>query len=534
MTDHHKGNRRNFKIAMVILLFFLTYFRTAIQIYYPENFILPDEILLFVMLCIVAYLWIQEVKDKNYLLLLHERLKISNEKLEQEIQIRKEREQELRAAHDELGIRVQERTEELLKAKDYAERFFQVVPSAVFTLDKNKYIVSWNINAEKLTGYMAKEMVGKRCVEFTKSPCRDFCHLYDANVKKPIIGEECILVRKDGRDLIVLKSADLLKDDKGNIIGGIESFEDITERKMVEEELRLAREELERRVNERTQELSKAYDALKVEVDEHLNAQQELGLAYSQLKDAQQQIIEAEKMQVVGRLASGVAHEVKNPLAIIMQGLDFFNTTIQNADEHSLIVLKHMSDAVKRADNIIRGLLDFSSVARLEVSPCDINRIVTKALLLTNHQLNKCHIKVIQELQDNLPDIELDRNKIEQVFVNLILNAVHAMAERGTLTLRTYLREIIADDPVSGFRNGVVPQQSERIVVTEIEDTGTGIPDEILNKIFEPFFTTRRNVGGTGMGLSIVKNLIEMHNGQININNKPQSSGAVVKVMFWL
>ena len=532
--NRSKSSSRNFKITMVILLFFLTYFRTAVQIYYPENFILPDEVLLFVMLSIVAYLWIQEVKDKNYLLLLHEKLKISNEKLEQEIQIRKRKEHELRVAHDELGVRVQKRTEELLKAKDYAERIFQVVPSAVFTVDKNKYIVSWNKNAEELTGYTAKEIVGKRCVEFTKFPCRDSCHLYDANIEKPISGEECILVRKDGQDLIVLKNADLLKDDKGNIIGGIESFEDITERKMVEEELRLAREELEKRVDERTRELSKAYDALKIEVDERLNAQQELQIAYSQLKAAQQQIIEAAKMQVVGRLASGVAHEVKNPLAIILQGVDFLNTIIKDADEDSPIVLGHMRDAVKRADNIIRGLLDFSSVAKLEVSFYDINKIVTEALLLTKHQLDKYHIKVTRQLQENLPELELDRNKIEQVMVNLILNAAHAMADGGTLTIRTYEQEIIVDDPISGLRSKGDPNQRERIVVIEIEDTGTGISDEILTKIFEPFFTTRRNAGGAGMGLSIVKNLIEMHNGQINISNKPESSGAVVKVMFWI
>lgn len=132
------------------------------------------------------------------------------------------------------------------------ERIFQVVPSAVFTVDKNRYIVSWNKNAEEVTGYSAGEMVGKRCVEFTKFPCRDSCHLFDKNIEKPVIEEECILVRKDGQDIIALKSADLLKDDKGNIIGGVESFEDITERKMVEEELRLAREELEKEwMNER-------------------------------------------------------------------------------------------------------------------------------------------------------------------------------------------------------------------------------------------------------------------------------------------
>lgn len=534
IIQQHKGSSRNFKIAMVIMLFCLTYFRTAIQICYPENFILPDEILLFVMLVIVAYLWIQEVKDKNYLLLLHEKLKISNKQLEKEIQIRKMREQELRVAHDELGLRVQKRTEELLKAKDYAERIFQVVPSAVFTIDKNRYIVSWNNNAEELTGYTAKEMVGKRCVEFTKFPCQDSCHLFDEGIEKPIIGEECILVRKDGQDLIVLKSADLLKDEKGNIIGGVESFEDITERMMVEEELRLAREELEKRVDDRTRELSKAYDVLKIEVDERLNAQQELQLAYSQLKAAQAQVIEAAKMQVVGRLASGVAHEVKNPLAIILQGLDFLNTTIKNADEHSPVVLQHMNDAVKRADNIIRGLLDFSSVANLEVSPCDINKLVTKALLLTKHQLDKDHIKVVRQLQDNLPSLELDRNKIEQVLVNLILNATHAMSAGGTLTVRTYM-EIVTDAPISAIKvKDKDPNPDERVVITEIEDTGTGISDEILTKIFEPFFTTRRNAGGTGMGLSIVRNLIEMHNGQIYISNKPESSGAVVKVMFWV
>ena len=148
--------------------------------------------------------------------------------------------------------------------------------------------------------------------------------------------------------------------------------------------------------------------------------------------------------------------------------------------------------------------------------------------------MDKVQIKVVRQLQDDLPSLELDRNKVEQVLVNLILNATHAMSEGGILTVRTYL-EIVTDDPISAIRiKEKAPMPAERIVVTEIEDTGTGISDEILSKIFEPFFTTRRNTGGAGMGLSIVKNLIEMHNGQINISNKPESSGAVVKVMFWV
>ncbi len=109
VSSEHKGNSRNFKIAMVIMLFSLTYFRTVMQIYYAKNFIFPDELLMFVMFFIVAYLWIQEVKDKNYLLLLHEKLMQSNKTLESEIQIRKRGERKLRVAHDELSERVQKR-----------------------------------------------------------------------------------------------------------------------------------------------------------------------------------------------------------------------------------------------------------------------------------------------------------------------------------------------------------------------------------------------------------------------------------------
>ncbi|HNW44675.1 MAG TPA: PAS domain S-box protein [Elusimicrobiales bacterium] len=132
----------------------------------------------------------------------------------------------------------QEAREALGKAKEASEQVFQLVPSAIYAVDAQQRIIKWNKRAEEITGYTAKEIIGKPCSIFAETPCRSRCGLFDKNVKKPINCAECTLRAKDGRTLLVVKNADTIKNEKGEVIGGIETFEDITERKLTESRLR--------------------------------------------------------------------------------------------------------------------------------------------------------------------------------------------------------------------------------------------------------------------------------------------------------
>jgi len=229
------------------------------------------------------------------------------------------------------------------------------------------------------------------------------------------------------------------------------------------------------------------------------------------LKDTQNQLIQAAKMQTVGSLASGVAHEVKNPLAVILQGVGYLERQVDISDRKISAALSHIKDSVKRADAVVHGLLDFASITRLDKEPTALNAVIEKSLGLIQYQLEQGRIQVIKKLTSDLPEVSIDKNKIEQVLVNLFLNAAQAMPQGGTLTVRTGL--------------------ADTGIMLEIEDTGTGISDDVMEKLFEPFFTTRREEGGTGLGIPIVKNIIDLHDGQLAIENNKQK-GVTVRLFF--
>lgn len=246
---------------------------------------------------------------------------------------------------------------------------------------------------------------------------------------------------------------------------------------------------------------------------------------------AQQQMVQAEKLESVGRLAAGVAHEVKNPLMILLTGIKYLSRR-PTEDESVRQVLDDMSDAVERADKVIRGLLDLSAPRELDVKLEDLNPIVEQSLLLVKHDLDRGRITVIKKLDDDLPQVLLDSFKIQQVLVNLFTNASHAMPDGGMLTVKTYLRppmgaagaadELPADRPTP-----------EGVVVVEVDDTGTGIPKDKLKKVFDPFFTTKPTGMGTGLGLSIARQIVEMQRGVIVIRNRPEG-GVRATILFRL
>lgn len=313
-----------------------------------------------------------------------------------------------------------------------------------------------------------------------------------------------------------------------------ESLEHLLKEKegQLKDTLNKSKEELEQLVRKRTLELSTANEQMLQEIRVRKKVEEALQVAYDELEKAQTQLIQAEKMQMVGDLATGVAHEVKNPLMIIQQGVDFLAKKISSDDKEIHLALRHLESAITRADHIIRDLLDFASVARLHVKKASVNEVLEEALGFIKHHLTKNHIELHKEFEGEIPPIDMDRRKMEQVLIDLFLNAISAMPGGGTLTVRSYTHKFTEYTEGVGRRKKDAFQVGETAVVIEIEDTGTGIPEENLNKIFDLFFTTKRDQGGTGLGLSVVKNIVNMHNGRIRIENRKDARGAKATLML--
>jgi signal transduction histidine kinase len=252
--------------------------------------------------------------------------------------------------------------------------------------------------------------------------------------------------------------------------------------------------------------------------------------SHEEMLAMQLQLIQSEKLESIGRLAAGVAHEVKNPLAVILMGVAYLTRQMANGDPNVPMVLGEMDLAVRRADTVIRGLLDFSAPSELHLNTEDLNAVIDQALLLVKHELDTAHVTVVKELS-SLPPINLDGNKIQQVFINLFMNAAHAMPSGGTLTVRTCVKPKAALEERLGLKDAARFARSAALIVAEVEDTGTGIPEEKLQKVFDPFFTTKPTGKGTGLGLTVTKKIVELHEGLINVRNRPEG-GARVTVIF--
>lgn len=269
--------------------------------------------------------------------------------------------------------------------------------------------------------------------------------------------------------------------------------------------------------------LTAQYDRLK-------KAHEELQQSHRQLLDTQMELVQAAKLESIGRLAAGVAHEVKNPLAIIQMGVNYLDTTL-NADPDVKEVLNEMDAAVKRADSVIKGLVNFSRSEELKLTPGDLNGIIEDALNLVRHELKTEHVTLETRFDRSISPVSLDRNKIQQVFINLFMNAVQAMEGGGSLEVTTAQRMLCSEDlrrPSSGKQRFAA---GDSAVVVEISDTGPGIPENKLDKLFDPFFTTKPVGKGTGLGLSVSRTIVDHHDAEIAIRNRVEG-GALVTLLF--
>ena len=252
----------------------------------------------------------------------------------------------------------------------------------------------------------------------------------------------------------------------------------------------------------------------------------QVALRTRELQSAQKQLMQAEKMETIGRLAAGVAHEVKNPLAIIQMGVDYLSQEIPR-DKVTAEVIKDIDDAVRRADRVILGLLDFSRDKKLELKQGSLNDVISSSLHLVDHELRQRNIKAETFLAENLPTMALDANKLQQVFINLFMNAVHAMEQNGELRISSEVKRLEEQADLA-HDNGGLFRINEQVIRVEVADTGPGIREQDKAKIFELFYTTKAVGEGTGLGLSVTRNIINLHHGIIDIVNRPQCGASVI------
>ncbi len=248
--------------------------------------------------------------------------------------------------------------------------------------------------------------------------------------------------------------------------------------------------------------------------------EKEVKRAYEELKETQNQLIQAEKLSAVGQLASGVAHEVRNPLGIILQGVNYLEKKISAKETDIYEILIMLKDNVKRADKIINALLDFSKAASLDLKPEDVNSILEVSISLVRTRFKFENIDVIMKTKQDMPSVLADKNKLEQVFINLLLNAIQAMPAGGKIIIRTYDKILEEIKKGIGRREDDCFRVGEKAIIIEIEDTGSGISEENLKKIFDPFFTTKGPTGGAGLGLSVTQNIINEHKGFIGVESQ--------------
>lgn len=351
-----------------------------------------------------------------------------------------------------------------------------IVASAVdpiITIDARGVIRSLNPATERLFGFRSEEMLGQNIKMLMPSPYRDehdsYLNSYLATgIKKIIgIGREAVAQRKDGTLIPVELAVSEVNVSGTRLFTGI--IHDISERKRAESELRRLNEELESRVEERTREL----------------------------RQAQSDLVRQEKLAILGQLAGSVAHEIRNPLAVVKNAIYFLEATQAPSDQDSKDAFAEINRALATSNRIISELLDYARDPRREETVFPIDSVVDRALAMVPIPSS---VRVDRQDREHVCHARADAGHVERVLVNLIQNAIQAMPDGGTLTTRCNC------------------QNSERVVV-EVSDTGTGIAPEDMARIFEPLFS--RKVKGIGLGLPLSRRYAELNGGELTAENRP-------------
>jgi len=229
-----------------------------------------------------------------------------------------------------------------------------------------------------------------------------------------------------------------------------------------------------------------------------------------ELKKARDEVLRSEKLASVGKLAAGVAHEIGNPIGIILGYIEILRQNM-NQQEDNTDTLKRVESEIMRIDKTIRELLSFSIPSKITLLPIQINPMIEETVSLISHQKAFNTIRLEMNLQSDLPCVMADKQQFQQVMINLFINAMDAMPEGGKL--------IVTTEPYTAAPNDTPLNPSDIRIIAE--DTGEGIGKEHINRIFDPFYTTKSAGKGTGLGLSVSLRIIESFGGKISVKSSP-------------
>ncbi len=385
-----------------------------------------------------------------------------------------------------------ESTNQLRDILKQREKITEGIQEGIMLLDKDFNILWVNQSIKDRHG---DNVVGGKCYRVTRkkeAPCEtshDTCPLVEAAKEKQPEHLIYACFDKNKKPKYIEVNVYPIMDEKGQITEFVHISRNVTERQQKEEELKIA---------------------------------------YMRLNDAQIALIDSEKLAAIGVLACGVAHEVRNPLAIVLQGINFLEDQLKSSPQNISEILNLMKENIKRGDKIVNELLSFSRKTEFALQEEEINIIIENSLVLVQHKIKLDHIEVNKSFGTDLPKIFIDRQKIEQALVNILLNAIQAVPVGGKIFIRSYLKTFDEIKNEVGRRKSDLFKLGEQALVVEVEDTGKGISKNNMNKLFTPFFTTKGPGGGIGLGLSVTRNIMLMHKGSIEIISQENKSTKVV------
>ena len=345
----------------------------------------------------------------------------------------------------QLYTSLEQKALEIARLKDFSENIVESLNVGVLAVDLGGIVESWNTRMEQLFGVTRQEAVGRQLGSLL--PQELAAEITTRGDQEQITGIYKQRVHHQGKLLTLNVSITPLVSKSGERIGRLLLFDDVTQRERLEE-----------------------------------------------------QMTQTEKLTSLGLLAAGVAHEVNTPLAVISNYIQMLAKQMPEGDPKQTIIDKIVKQTF-RASEIVNNLLNFSRTGGTELIDVDVNRVVEETLSLVSHPLKTSQIQVVKHLGETLPPVRGSANKLQQVFLNLFLNARDAMPGGGMLEVRT------------GAHNGSVE--------IEVADTGAGIPREHIHRIFDPFFTTKSGGRGTGLGLSVSYGIIREHKGKIDVRSTP-------------
>jgi len=253
--------------------------------------------------------------------------------------------------------------------------------------------------------------------------------------------------------------------------------------------------------------------------EERIKANEELSQATAKLSQAQYGLVQSEKLAALGRFSSGIAHEVKNPLGIILGGTEYLERKLQTKDEDVKTALKKIKESTLRADNIVRNLVKFAMPSEIKTEKVTPQELINDTISLLKYRSSLVDVEITTEFAKKDIHIDIDKNQMQQVLFNIFVNAFEAMPKGGDIKVKTYhaLGEEFSKDGA--------------VCIIEVVDTGEGIAKESIPRLFEPFFTTKRDRKGTGLGLAMSKAIVDNNHGLLVVDSE-LGKGTTVKVVL--